>query len=127
VNHEIVVPRSPATGLPTSKRHHKLLTLRREVSQASIGIRQAITSNEILSEVRIRFYQAMNLGTPRQTYMIQLFKAHCCALRLNLVNTRAQAKGSIGLFEEVSFAYLTIQWTWNDPNMVATDDWLAGR
>jgi type VI secretion system secreted protein Hcp len=128
VIHEIVAPRSPATGIPTGKRHHKLLTVRRDVSMASVGIRQAFCTNEILKEVRLRFYQPTLVGTPKQHYTIELSNAHVCAVRMTLPHTRAQAKrGPIALYEEVSFAYLTIQWTWNDPNMVATDDWLVGR
>jgi type VI secretion system secreted protein Hcp len=128
VIHEIVAPRSPATGVPTGKRHHKLLTIRRDVSAASIGIRQAFASNEILTEVRLRFYQPTPLGTPKQHYTIQLFNAHVCALRMMLPYTRAQSRGGpIALYEEVSFAYLSIQWTWNDPQMVAADDWLIAR
>jgi type VI secretion system secreted protein Hcp len=128
VNHEIVAPRSPATGLTTGKRHHKPLTLRRDVSVASIAIRQAFVSNEILTEVRLRFYQPAPLGTPKQHYTIQLFNAHVCALRMVLPDTRAHTKtGPIALYEEVSFAYLSIQWTWNDPQMVADDDWMIAR
>jgi type VI secretion system secreted protein Hcp len=128
VFHEIVAPRSPATGLTTGKRHHKPVTLRRDVSAASIGIRQAFASNEILTEVRLRFYQPTPLGTPKQHYTIQLFDAHVCALRLILPYTRSQAKnGPLSLYEEVSFVYLSVAWTWNDPQMVAEDDWLIAR
>jgi len=131
VNHQIVMPQSPATGMPTGKRYHKLLTLRRDFSPASIGIREAISTNEVLTEVRIRFFLRdvrAPLGPARQLYTVQLFNANVCGVRMMLPYTRSEAKGgSEPLNEEVSFSYLTIRWTWNDPQMVAEDDWLIAR
>ena len=128
LQHEIVAPRSPATGLPTGKRHHKLLALRRELTAPSIGIRQAFATNEILTEVRLRFYQTAGLGVPKQTYTIQLFKAQVIGWRMVLPYTRAQNKDvHPSIHEEISFSYLSIVWTWNDPQMVASDDWLVAR
>jgi len=129
VTHEIVAPRNPSTGLPTGKRHHKLLVLRRDFSPASIGIQQALVTNEILSEVRLRFYQPAPLGTPKQHYTIQLFNGYVCSARVTLPDTRS-SRSRVGpnvLSEEVSFAYLHIQWTWTDPHMTADDDWLVAR
>ena len=129
VLHEIVCPRSPASGLPTGKRHHKPLMMRRDVNAVSIGIRQALTTNEILSEVRLRFYQPAPLGTPKQHFTIQLFDAYVSGMRMVLPDTRSPSKRlqHLGLFEEVSFNYLRIQWTWNDPQRIAADDWLIAR
>jgi type VI secretion system secreted protein Hcp len=128
VTHEIVVPRYPATGLPTGKRHHKLLMLRRDVSAASIGIRQAFAAGEKLTEVRLSFFQAQPFTTPKQHYTLQLFNAHVCSLRMVQPYTRSLNKGAPQvLYEEVSFAYLTIQWTWTDGGLVACDDWLIAR
>lgn len=129
VHHEVVVPRSPATGLATGKRHHKLLVLRREVSSASVLLHQAFVTMENLTEVSLRFFQSSPLGIPKNTYTIQLFNAHICGLRQHLPLTRTHTThGREQKFmEEVSLAYLTIHWTWNDPQSVATDDWLTGR
>ncbi len=42
--------------------------------------------------------------------------------------TRSTAKGGPQLLnEEISFTYLSIQWTWNDPPMAAADDWMIAR
>jgi len=129
VTHEIVAPRSPATGLSTGKRHHKLLLLRREVSSATIGLHQAFASFENLTEVNLRFFQSSPLGVPKLIYTVQLVNAHICGLRIQLTPTRTTAKGTreARFHEEVSLAYLTINWTWHDPNMVATDDWMIAR
>ncbi len=129
VFHEIVAPRSPATGLSTGKRHHKLLTFRRNVSAATVGIQQAFATMENLTEVSLRFFQSSPLGVPQQVYTIQLFNAHICALRMLLPPTRSLSATNRerALFEEVSLAYLTIHWTWQDPLMSASDDWLVAR
>jgi type VI secretion system secreted protein Hcp len=128
VDHQIVVSRSPAAGMPTGKRYHKLLTVRRDFSPVSLGIREALSTNEILPEVRIRFYLPTPLGPPKQQFTLQLFNANVCGVRVILPYTRTLAKrGAQTMSEEVSFTYLSIQWTWNDPPMVATDDWMLAR
>jgi type VI secretion system secreted protein Hcp len=128
VNHQIVAPRIPGTGMTTGKRHHKQFSLRRDVSGASIGIFQAFTTAENLTEVRLRFYQATALGVANHAYTIQLFNAQVCAVRMSLPDTRALVKGNqLTLNEEISFTYLRIHWTWQNPLLVADDDWLLAR
>jgi type VI secretion system Hcp family effector len=120
--------------MPTKKRHHKPLTLRRDVSAASIGIRQAFATNENLTEVRLRVYQAATPGAPgapgvpKPNYTIQLFNAHVCALRMVLPYTRAPSKsGYLVMNEEIAFTYVHVQWTWQSPLLVADDDWSVAR
>jgi type VI secretion system secreted protein Hcp len=128
VNHQIVVPRSPATGLTTTKRYHKPLSLRREVSVASLGIRRALATMENLTEVELRYYQVTPLGVSKHAYTIQLFNAQVCAVRMVQPYTRASSKSvHLALHEEISFTYLHVQFTWQSPLQVADDDWLVAR
>ncbi len=128
VSHQISIPRIPSTGMTTSKRHHKPLSLRREVSVASIGIRQAFASMENLTEVRVSCYQVTPLGVPKLAYTIQLFDAHVSGLRMVQPNARTAARnGTLALNEEVSFTYLGVEWTWHHPHLSASDEWLIAR
>jgi type VI secretion system secreted protein Hcp len=127
VNHEISSPRMPGTGLSTGRRHHKPLVLRRDVSPASLGLRRAFATNEWLMEVRLQCYQPTSLGVPQHRYTIQLFNASICSMRLVLPYTRSTKSRVEALQEEIGFAYLRIEWTWHQPPMSASDDWLIAR
>ncbi len=134
-SHEIVAPRSPSSGLPTGKRHHKPLLVRRVVTGPSMGIRQAFVDNENLTEVRLRYFQPAFQGGAKQYFTIQLFNANISSIKTMLPYTRAVLKANAAftkgnnllLWEELSFTYLRIQWTWNDPPRSDSDDWLAAR
>src|SRR4051794_18356464 len=49
VSHEIVSPRDQASGLPTGKRQHKPLTIRKEWDATTPKFYNALTNNENLS------------------------------------------------------------------------------
>lgn len=127
ITHEISVPRMPGTGLPTGKRHHKPLLLRRDVSPASLGLQRAFATSERLTELRLQCFQATSLGVPQHRYTIQLFDASICSMRVVLPYTRATKTRVESLQEEIGFTYLRIQWTWHQPPMSVTDDWLIAR
>jgi type VI secretion system secreted protein Hcp len=147
VSHKIVSPRSPHSGLSTGKRHHKPLLIRKEVNASSIGIARALSDNENLTEVRLRFYAPGPIG-PRQHFTLQLFNATLCSVRTFLPYTRAAPRTAataghdggrapmppgkrgapyLTMWEEVTFTYLTIQWSWNETHWVAQDNWLSAR
>ncbi len=49
-------------------------------------------------------------------------------MRLALPYTRAATKlAHQTLHEEIAFTYLRIQWTWQQPLLTSTDDWLVAR
>lgn len=128
VNHQITVPRNPVTGMPTNKRHHKPFMLRREVSPASIGIREAFGLTEKLTEVRLHYLQSTPLGVLKNQYTIQLFNAFISSLQTRQPYTRTSAKNAhLPLNEVIGFTYLSIQCTWHNPHMVSDDDWLVAR
>jgi type VI secretion system Hcp family effector len=129
VANQVVVPRSPVTGLSTHKRYRKPLSLRRHASRASIALYNSFAAMENLTEVCLRFFLPTALGAAKHVYTIQLFNAHIVSFRTVQPYTHAGPRGlHTALNEEVSFTYLTIQCTWvSTPPMVSTDDWLAAR
>jgi type VI secretion system secreted protein Hcp len=128
ISHQIVAPRIPGTGLTTGQRYHKPLSLRRDVSAASIALQEAFGKQETLTEVTLECYQATPLGLPQQTYTLQLFDAHIVSLRVVLPYTRRGSRvRPAALQEEISFTYRCVQWTWNHPVHTASDDWLIAR
>jgi type VI secretion system secreted protein Hcp len=127
-NQQITVPRNPHTGMPTNKRHHKPFMIRREVSAASIGIRQAFASMEKLTEVRLNYLQPTPLGVLKNQYTVQLFNAFICGVHLRQPLSRTSVKTAhLPLNEVIGFTYLSIRWTWHNPLLVSDDDWLIAR
>ncbi len=133
-SHEIVCPRSPASGLPVGKRHHKLLLLHTEFTSASIGIHRALTENEPLT-ARLRYFQPSPQGILRLAYTIDLSGASLVGVRTVMPDTRTTRKKGPGfvrgsdlpLWQELSFTYLRVQWTWSNPQVTGSDDWLIAR
>src|SRR6185312_14088488 len=100
VHHEIVCPRDPQSGIPTGKRMHKPFTITKELDQSTPLLFQVLCTNENIREAPINFKMA-NIRSPRLTYLKE--------------------------YEEVSFTYQKISWTWNDGGKSAEDDWETPR
>jgi type VI secretion system secreted protein Hcp len=108
VSHEIVSPRDAASGLPTGKRQHKPLTIRKEIDKSTPLLMKAIVTNQNLPAILIGMLRNGN-----QVMTIKLTNAS--------VSNRVQT----GDFETISFTYQKITWTWLDGGITAEDDWEA--
>src|SRR4029453_16747997 len=72
VNHEIVSPRDPASGLPTGKRMHKPFVITKELDKASPLLQNALVNNETISEWMLQFWQPSATGAEKQHYTVKL-------------------------------------------------------
>ncbi len=101
-----------ASGMTTGRRQHGEITIRREVDAASPKLFQALSTNEVLSDVTIVFH-ASGAG------------ARKAAQTINLKNARITADRKAGGSELITLEYDTIEVTWTDGGKTATDDWEA--
>src|SRR3569833_3098451 len=62
VQHEIVSPRNPQSGLPTGKRMHKPLMVLKELDRSSPLLYAALCTNENLRDVQFDFYTSTPTG-----------------------------------------------------------------
>jgi type VI secretion system secreted protein Hcp len=122
-NHEIVSPRDAASGLPTGKRQHKPITIIKEVDQSSPLLYQALVNNENFPEWELQFWRAGIRRRQTQFYTVQLVNAQITAIHFELPNTRYPETARLNEFEQVSFVYQRIRWTWEDGGITAEDDW----
>src|ERR1035437_6118285 len=53
--YELVIPRDPASGLPTGARQHKPIVITREWGPVTSQILQALLTNEVLTSVTVEF------------------------------------------------------------------------
>ena len=127
-SHEIVSPRDAASGLPTGKPQHKALVIRKEIDKASPALRNALVSNENLPELVLRFWTPQPLGragTGAETnhFTVKLTNAKISAVKMVLPNVKDPSLMRYAEYEEISFTYQKIQWTWESGGLTAQDDW----
>ena len=121
----IVSPRDPASGLPTGKRQHKPIMILKEIDKSSPLLWSALVNNENLTSWILRFYSPTPTGATTQSYTITLTNASIASIDESLADTAVPANLSLPLYEQISFTYQKIQWTWTDGGITAQDDWTA--
>ena len=126
MSHEIDVPRDSATGQATGKRQHRPLTITKELDRASPALRQVLTNNETLTTVDLLFYRSdRTIGSEVQYFTIRLTNASITAIDMAMPNNKHADLASLETYEDVSFVYQKIEWTWLENNAVASDDWMS--
>lgn len=123
VDHEIVSPRDAASGQATGKRQHKPLTITKEIDKSTPLLRTVLTTNENLPEVTLNFYAASRAGAEAQHFTIKLKNARIAGIRHVMPNNKDPELTKLAAYEQVSFVYEEITWTWNDGGLSATDNW----
>ena len=97
------------TALPTGRRVHATITIVREIDKASPKLFQALSTNEVLSEVVINFNGAT--GGAKTAQKIVLTNAVILSVRKS------------GRNEVITLDYQAINVTWTDGGKTASDDW----
>jgi type VI secretion system secreted protein Hcp len=123
VNHEIISPRDPASGLPTGKRMHKPLVITKELDKSSPLLYNALVNNENLTEWQLQFYAPSPTGAENQNYTIKLTNANIASIHFVMPNNKVPELSRFAEYEEVAFTYQKIEWTWTDGGITASDDW----
>jgi len=127
VQHEIVCPRSPQSGLPTGKRIHKPLNVTKELDRSSPLLASILCTNENIAEARLDFWSASATGQEKQHYSVQLTNANISSITFKMANIRSPKLARFVEYEELSLTYQKIVWTWHDGGVSAGDDWETPR
>jgi type VI secretion system secreted protein Hcp len=127
VQHEIVCPRDPQSGIPTGKRMHKPFTVTKELDKASPLLYAILSTNENLVEARIDFWTASATGQEKQHFTVRLTNANISAITFKMANIRSPKLVRLAEYEEIAFTYEKIEWTWNEGGITADDDWETPR
>jgi type VI secretion system secreted protein Hcp len=120
VSHEIVSPRDAASGLPTGKRTHKPLVIRKQLDKSTPILNRMMVDDEIIKSWELGVYLPNSKGVDSLAYTIKLTDAGIASIKLV-----SDADGN--LFEEIMFTYKKIEWTWTDGGITADDDWEARK
>jgi type VI secretion system secreted protein Hcp len=124
VDHEIVSPRDAGSGQATGKRQHKPLVITKEIDRSSTALRNALINNENLPEVTVQFYTARAAGAAGaevQHFTITLKNARITGIHHVMPNNKDPELTRLNAYEQVSFSYDEITWTWTDGGLTATD------
>lgn len=132
VQHQIVSPRDPATGMPSGKRQHKPFVITKELDKATPLLYNALVNNESISEWSLKFYTpgtaaAKNVGKEQNHYTVKLTNATVASIDFHMENTRRPDQRDIPEYEKVAFTYQKIEWSYDDGDGArqADDDWEA--
>ena len=126
VQHAIISPRDPASGLPTGKRVHEPLVIITHIDKATPLLYNSIATNENLPTVELDYHQTDSLGHETLYFKIELTNASISSLSQTNLNSQDDPNVNLyGEYEEISFVYQKITWTWTDGGITASDDWEA--
>ena len=128
--YELKSPRDPATGQATGKRQHFPIRITKAWGAASPQLFTALTTNEVLTEVKLEFRRT-NAGGEEYVYQsIRLTDASVSQIR-QFTNEAATAGDSSAKrtsandqeLEEISFTFHKIEIENKDGKTMGQDDW----
>lgn len=130
MDHTIVSPRDPQSGLPTGLRQHKIFTIRKELDKSSPVLWNILATSENLKTVTLQFWTpqisaSSGVGAEVQNYTITLTNANIASMRMVKENIRNPELMKYADYEEISFTYESIVWTWTQGGITAGDSWTA--
>ena len=127
--HQLTSPREAASGRATGKRVHTPFIITKELDRASPLLYQMLATNEAIVEWELQFWAGGETGTAGRTgidvqrYTVTLQNATIVAIKFRMPNTQVPESAKLSEYEEVSFAYQKITWTWTEGAVQAQDDW----
>ncbi len=124
-HHNIISPKDAASGLPTGKRQHKPLTIIKEIDKSTPLLLMAMTNNENIKDLELRFWQPSRSGKEIQYYTIQLKNANISSIRQEMLNNKYPDNIQHRTREMISFTYEKIIWTFEDGGISAEASWKA--
>jgi len=121
----IMSPREPFSGLPTGKRQHKPLVLRKRVDKTTPLFSTALATNETLTTVKLQFWRPKGDGTSEQFFTIELTNASLAKQKIWLPYTLDPTQRELPALEELELVYQKIVWTYTQGGITGSDDWEA--
>lgn len=119
----LVVAWSHELGAPEGKKlSNTPFVVTKELDLATVGLYQALASNELLTDWTLRLWRPAPTGQEQQYFTIELFDANVSSIRAEMLNNRYPENVSIAERQHVAFTYQKIRWTWEDGGIVAEAD-----
>jgi type VI secretion system secreted protein Hcp len=123
-SHEIMSPTSSGSGASVGKRVHKPFVIVKELDKSSPLLYQAMVNSELMAAWKLDFFSAAVTGIEKQNYTVVLTDAIITDIKFALPNTKDADMAKLNPYETIEFTYQSIQWTWTDGGLTATDKWM---
>lgn len=132
VNHDIVSPRDPQSGLPTGQRMHKPWVFTKELDKSTPLLYNILCTNENITEAIFKFWTPQikattGVGSEVQHFTVKLTNANIASINFRMLNMRDPNLVKFVECEEVALTYEKIEWTWNDGGITSDDSWLERK
>ena len=115
--HEVIIPRDVASGLPTGKRQHRPVSVNKPVDKTSPLLMKILTQNENITEWRMNVYREFRKGSRKLVRSIILDDPSVCGIGHSYAAKQRTEQ------ERVDFCYKSITWTWRDDDISSEDNW----
>ena len=124
LEHEVTIPRNPQSGLPSGQRVHHPVRVIKRIDKASPKLYQALCQGERFKNVTFRWYRTKAGAGKQEHYFTTVLED---AILVNMKEwfpiTVDKEKDTYSHFEDLSFTYRRILWTWEIDGIEAQDDW----
>ena len=132
--HGVALPRDPVSGLVIGKRLHKPFVITKKLDMSSPSLYAALVSNEVFPTWELQFWApqvgaVLGAGTGAEVmrYAVRLTNASISDIRFCMLNNKNPDLIRYTEFEEVSFLYQRIDWTWTAGGKTSGDEWVTGK
>jgi type VI secretion system secreted protein Hcp len=103
-----------------------VFTITKELDKSSPLLYQVLTTNETLKIVKLNFWTPQikagtGTGSEVQHYTVTLTNAKIVDIKFKMANIKNPELQKFAEYEEVSFVYDSIDWTWNDGGISSSD------
>ena len=130
VSHQIVSPRDPQSGLPTGQRQHKAWVFTKELDKSTPILYSILCNNENITSATFRFWTpqikaSSGVGSEVQHFTVVLTNANIASIDFRQPNIRHPDLAKFAEYENISFTYEKITWTWTQGGIESEDSWAA--
>ena len=128
-SHEVITPRDIVSGLPVGRHAHKPFIITKPLDKSSPLLYNALVNSENMTVWELQFWTtaaggaAAGAGTEKQHYTVKLSNARITGIRFVMPNNKITELAKLTEYEEVEFVYESIEWTWTDGGITASDKW----
>ena len=124
--HAVEMSRNKETGLPVGRRVHLDISIKKEIDKSTPKLHKALCDSERLTEVLFLWYRPSGNSKTRENFFsIRLENALITRIQLDAPDRIDSCSQNLFFFENISFAYEKITWTWEDDGSSHFDSWLS--